>query len=235
MSERDLDEKPTEDGFWIKASASIAANIVSALLASGIIAVLVAGFVAFSRLTSKNAAAFRLLLAAAILGALMSLVSVLILTRYGRKAVTVGGRTARQVTELREDTASQIAALTRELAEKIDALDHQFPSIDWSFDAAEHDRSVYERMRKVVENDDTMHSRCWKSARPGRAAAPTDPSTRFSACSSSTGPARSWPRPSCSTTSRCGPRPWRSTTYPMRRSGTSSAWLSPDAASPAGS
>jgi hypothetical protein len=156
MSQRDLNDKPSEDGFWIKASASIAANIVSALLASGIIAVLVAGFVAFSRLTSRNAAAFRLLLAAALLGALMSLVSLLILALYGRKAVTVGGRTARQVAELRQDTASQIAVLSRELAGKIDALDRQFPSIDWSFDAAEHDRSVYERMRKVVENDDTM-------------------------------------------------------------------------------
>jgi len=140
-----LDSKGTEERrvtakFWIAVGRSVGTDIASTLVATGLISLAVAAIIAFSRTSSSNVIAFRILLAAAIIGALMATFSFLSQAVYSRKALA----------------ASQaMDGLSSTLLNRFDSLESRITSIDWAYDAAEHNQRIYERIRTVVENSST--------------------------------------------------------------------------------
>jgi hypothetical protein len=125
---------------WLRGGRNVGANVISTLVATGVVSLVAAAIIAFSRTNSANAAAFRILLAAAILGALMATFGALSQAVYAWRAAA-GNRAA-------TDLGNMVLG-------RLESLESRIPSIDWSYDAAEHDRRIYERIRKVVENPST--------------------------------------------------------------------------------
>ena len=125
---------------WIEGVRNVGIGVASTLIATGLISAVVAATLAFSHAKPTSASAFHLLLAVVIIGALIGVTAVIIQLVYASKFAS-GNRT--------------LIGLTRTLSAKLESLESRIPTIDWSYDAAEHDRRVYERIRKVIDNPAT--------------------------------------------------------------------------------
>lgn len=139
--------KPLWRHVWREVGSGTAKNIVSTIIASAVIAAVAAVFVDFSHVTSSDSAAFRILLASAVIAALAAALALVFSLLH----------------------AHRMADVNRRMADQFAWLANRIPSIDWSFDAAEHDRNVYERIRRVVENPKTMEFKVltvFRDARP---------------------------------------------------------------------
>jgi hypothetical protein len=112
-------------------------------------------FVSFSQTNSSSAVAFRILLAASIVAAIMAATGVALIARHAHRMKSANRAMIDVVSSQNLELAETVAALNQEIHQRMKSLDRHLPNIDWSFDAAEHDRSVYDRMRKAVENDET--------------------------------------------------------------------------------
>jgi hypothetical protein len=116
---------------------SFATNVAAGLVATGLISLAGVLVIGFSRLNSGSATAFRLLVVASAMSALMA--------------------TAGFITHLL--ASSRASAGYRDISDRLALLANHIPAIDWSFDAAEHDRGAYERTRKVIEDPRTLEFR----------------------------------------------------------------------------
>ena len=112
---------------------AIALGVIAALIATVLVAVFAAAFSAFSKLNEGNAGAFRALLAFAFIAAAAALATLVASVLYGRSQITT--RTA--------------------ILDHLISLESSIARIDWSYDSAEHERRVYERMRRMVSDPRT--------------------------------------------------------------------------------
>jgi hypothetical protein len=115
---------------FFRGGSGFAANVIASLAATGFISLIGVLVVSFSHVKSTNAIAFRLLIVAAIISAVMA--------SFGFFSQLV--------------SSSRSAGWNRELVEQVALLAKRIPSIDWSYDTAEHARASYVRMREVVED-----------------------------------------------------------------------------------
>ena len=118
----------------IKGGGGVAINVASTLAAAGVISIASVLFISLSKLSFSNTTAFRLLAVTAILSALMATLGLVTQVLY----------------HSRHSNSSE------RIAESLALLVNRIPAIDWSFNAAEHDRVTYQRIRKAIEDPRTM-------------------------------------------------------------------------------
>ena len=119
---------------WRDNWKAIVLGVIAAIIATALVAIFAAASSAFSKLNAGNAGAFRALLAFAFIAAAAALATLMASVLYGRSLMATKTAVLNQITSLESSIAR----------------------IDWSYDSAEHDRRVYERMRRMVSNPRTQ-------------------------------------------------------------------------------
>lgn len=155
MSDRNTTGAGGWKRFWAKGSGNIAVNVSASLIAAGLLSITASLLAVFSRINTANAVAFRIILAAASVAALTATAGLVVQFFEIAKAGEARRDLTEQLSSLRAHLPEAVTA-SRDVAARLSLLEAHIPSIDWSYDSAEHDRGVYERMRKIVENPEIL-------------------------------------------------------------------------------
>lgn len=153
---------PDAPGFWTPDHKNLAIGVLAGIIASAIFAVLVAIFAAYLHVKFTTGA-FQALLAAVLVTAVVVIacLSALVIQyrriaaadkAMGKQFGQLGSVTERQFTELESAITRRFDGVDSALVSQFTELRSSIPRIDWSYDAAEFEGHVYERMRRMAEH-----------------------------------------------------------------------------------
>jgi hypothetical protein len=141
---------------------NLAIGVLAGIIASAVFTALVAVSAAFLHIKFTTGA-FQALLAMTFVTAVVVIACLSALIIQYRRIAAADTAMGRQFTRLGAVTDSQFTALESAMAQRLDGIDSALDSrfselqasisrIDWSYDAAEFEGHVYERMRRMVEH-----------------------------------------------------------------------------------
>jgi hypothetical protein len=130
---------------WKHGGRDLVIGVAAAFIATATLSIVTLTSSAFSKINVNGGTAFKVLVICAGLGIIIGLATLSLLIVRSQNL-----RLTSQVLldQLRRTESAVLSGLS--------SLESSIPSMDWSYDSAEHDRGVYERMRKMVENPRTQ-------------------------------------------------------------------------------
>jgi hypothetical protein len=130
---------------WKYGGRELIVGVAAALIATVALSIFTLTSTAFSKINIGSGTAFRIMLVCAGLGIFIAATTLsMVIVR------------SRNLGLISQAVLDQVHAVESNVLARLNSLESSIPSIDWSYDSAEHDRGVYERMRKVVENPHTQ-------------------------------------------------------------------------------